>query len=231
MDRRLGANRRHQHPVPRAAGADAAPPVAGRSPTSARGRALRPLPRGGRLSPIRDRRPPGAPPSQSLTPSVRFITCCVPGAHCRWRSCSLCLLPPACPGATGAALRDLSHHERCLGPGARLGPPDWRRCLVARHAAAARGVRVDSRRAPAQADGCRFFLSWRPTSTTTLRVRVVAMTHGRVRLKGRSVQLALQPTSQPGASAPVATPSGATPGNGTTPPLAARPQAWQHPTS
>ncbi len=88
-------------------------------------------------------------------------------------------------------------------PGARLGPPDWRRCLVARHAAAARGVRVDSRRAPAQADGWPVLPDWRPTSTTTLRVRVVAMTHGRVRLKGRSVQLALQPTSQPGASAPV----------------------------
>lgn len=141
-----------------------------------------------------------------------------------WRSLplavllSLLTLLPLAPSAAGAALRELSVTRDASGlvrASGRLtgGDAAWKVTLQQR--AASGWTRVAR---PLRPTAGRFFLSWRPTSTATLRVRVVAIKNGRVRLKGRSLQLALQPTSQPGASAPGAAATGATPGGDTTAP-------------
>lgn len=141
-----------------------------------------------------------------------------------WRSLPLAALLallaslPLAQGATGAALRDLSITRDASGlvraSGLLLGgDASWR--VTLQHRTPSGWTRVARPLGPTAG---RFFLSWRPTSSATLRVRVVAIKHGRVHIKGRSVQLALQTTSQPGASAPGAAPTGTTPGGGTTAP-------------
>lgn len=135
-----------------------------------------------------------------------------------WRSLPLAALLallaslPLAQGATGAALRDLSITRDASGlvraSGLLIGgDASWR--VTLQHRTPSGWTRVAR---PLRPTAGRFFLSWRPTSATTLRVRVLVTKRGRVRIKGRSVQLALQPTAQPGAPLPGQAPPGTTPG-------------------